>query len=351
VLLSRHKLTIRPGPQFPKVWYKDEGGRDKFISVDAVLTDQHNNIVTDREVPLRVVLTYEGDPDAEVKNQSILKLSNDTIPKVSRDGRVFLKVRIEEVSKNHQKQAFCVKIQPDTSYSPANNDIAMHVSPPITVKSKRNKRNRTRELKSAGEKKARPEPTLAASSVLGMSGPAAAAPFAADQIDSLRNNGDSALVLGMVRSWCSFVVDGMRTMEWQHVGFEVVEGGQINLHRPLYRCPGCWAYKDTLREPVHRPDCTLARALQGYRKCNIDEQLSRMVSAIKQDGKSNQSKPHVNISSTSTGVPSTITNSMKGTAPFLPPSPVLQSGVSIPSGLQPPQPTPSKQFVSCTTVP
>eukprot|EP00954_Amorphochlora_amoebiformis_P000656 51473-Amorphochlora_amoeboformis.AAC.2 len=159
-----HKLKIRPTPAFPKVWYKDEGGRDKFIPLNAVLEDQNMNIVPDRcanrlrhvlrliscscrEVPIRVVLTYEGDVDSEVKNQSILKLSNvisntrDSLAKIGRNGRVTLRVRIEEVSKNHQKQAFCVKIVPDTSYSPTFFDIAMDVSPPITVKSKRNKRN------------------------------------------------------------------------------------------------------------------------------------------------------------------------------------------------------------------
>ena len=81
-----------------------------------------------REVPLRVGLVYEtgetGD-NVEVKNQSILKLSNvrtfyvavevevcafhslfdqDSVTRVDKTGKVVLRVRIEEVSKNHQKQ-------------------------------------------------------------------------------------------------------------------------------------------------------------------------------------------------------------------------------------------------------
>jgi len=284
-LQSRHKLSIRADPNFPKVWYKDEGGRDKFININAVLVDEHNAIVLEREVPLRVVLTYEGDSDNEVKNQSILKLSNDSTPNIGRNGMVTLKVRIEEVSKNHQKQSFCVKIAPDTSYSPANYDIAIDVSPAITVKSKRNKRNR-KELKGGAyaDKKSKLDASshMAASSLLDMAGPLAADNLS-QQMAKLRNSnnqGDFQLFLHMTRSWCQFVVDSMKSMEWQHVGFEVMEGGQLNLHRPLYRCPGCWAYKDTLREPRHRPDCVIQKALQTYNKCAVDESMGKIISVL-----------------------------------------------------------------------
>jgi hypothetical protein len=56
-------------------------------------------------------------------------------------------------------------------------------------------------------------------------------------------------------SWCQFVVKGLQNIEWQHVGFEVLEDGNINLHRPIYRCPGCWAYKDAIRNAVHLSNC------------------------------------------------------------------------------------------------
>ncbi|GAB5372175.1 hypothetical protein AAMO2058_001642900 [Amorphochlora amoebiformis] len=285
-----HKLKIRPTPAFPKVWYKDEGGRDKFIPLNAVLEDQNMNIVPDREVPIRVVLTYEGDVDSEVKNQSILKLSNDSLAKIGRNGRVTLRVRIEEVSKNHQKQAFCVKIVPDTSYSPTFFDIAMDVSPPITVKSKRNKRN----LRGSGrgnDKKARIDPTnhLASSSLLGMAGPVNSL-LSADQISKLQNNSDFGVALQMTRSWCQHVVQSLQAMEWQHVGFEVVEGGQLNLHRPLYRCPGCWAYKDTLRVPRHQPDCSLSVALNFYKR-HVDQSLKSLFSTLNGTVKSGTTKP------------------------------------------------------------
>eukprot|EP00468_Gymnochlora_sp_CCMP2014_P008082 CAMPEP_0167756402 /NCGR_PEP_ID=MMETSP0110_2-20121227/9368_1 /TAXON_ID=629695 /ORGANISM="Gymnochlora sp., Strain CCMP2014" /LENGTH=548 /DNA_ID=CAMNT_0007642513 /DNA_START=215 /DNA_END=1864 /DNA_ORIENTATION=- len=275
----RHKLSIRPDAEFPETWYKDEGGRDKYIHVHCVLVDSQNSVVQNREVPLRVVLTYEGDADNEVKDQSILKFSNDSHSKIHRNGMALLKVRIEEVSKNHQKQPFCVKVSPDTSYSPANCDIAIDVSPPITVKSKRNKNKNKRNLKSGRDKKARYDRGMAASSLLDMSGPLASTPFPAEQVAKLQG-GDLKTVLSLSRSWCQYVLETLKNMEWHHVGFEVLEGGQINLHRPLYRCPYCWAYKDTLREPRHHPDCRLAKALSSFKQMQIEENFEKLLNAI-----------------------------------------------------------------------
>lgn len=61
-------------------------------------------------------------------------------PRVDPNGTVNLRLRIEEVSKNHQKQAFRIKISPDTSFSPANCDVSCVLSSAITVRSKRNKK-------------------------------------------------------------------------------------------------------------------------------------------------------------------------------------------------------------------
>eukprot|EP00466_Bigelowiella_natans_P016518 jgi/Bigna1/72314/fgenesh1_pg.19_\ len=277
----RHKLKICPSSNFPKTWYKDEGGRDKFIPINAVLEDHDGKVVLKREVPLRVILTYDGDAETEVKNQQILKLSTDSMKKIESNGTALLKIRIEEVSKNHQKQAFCVKIEPDTSYSPANYDIAMDVSPAITVKSKRNKRGRKDQLRNLDKKsKFDTSSHMAASAMLNMTGPVAPSPLSAAQVAKLQGQEDFGLVMGMIKSWTQEVVQGLSQMEWQHVGFEVMEGGQINLNRPLFRCPGCWSYKDTLREPHHQPNCLIAKPLQMYKRCAINENISRLVKVV-----------------------------------------------------------------------
>lgn len=55
-----------------------------------------------RRVPLRLVLMY--DNMHRVQNQEILKLSPDSKLVIDEHGKATLRVRIEEVSKNHQKQ-------------------------------------------------------------------------------------------------------------------------------------------------------------------------------------------------------------------------------------------------------
>lgn len=58
--------------------------------------------VKSRRVPLRLVLMY--DNMHRVQNQEILKLSPDSKLVIDEHGKATLRVRIEEVSKNHQKQ-------------------------------------------------------------------------------------------------------------------------------------------------------------------------------------------------------------------------------------------------------
>ncbi len=49
-----------------------------------------------------------------------------------------------------------------------------------------------------------------------------------------------AAVHGVI-SWSQFVVKSLQDMEWQQVGWLEVSDDQP--HRPLHRCPACWAYK------------------------------------------------------------------------------------------------------------
>ncbi len=163
VMFSRHRIKVTTQP--PPVWYKDEGGRDKAIAVNAVLVDENDQPVRNREVPLKVMLLYEGDTEMEVKNQTILKIANEHPPKIDRTGKVALRVRIEEVSKNHQKQSFVVRVGPDPAYNPGNCDISADISTAVTVRSKRNKRRKTG--KDGEEIPTGPVPTAAAATAGG----------------------------------------------------------------------------------------------------------------------------------------------------------------------------------------
>lgn len=64
--------------------------------------------VKSRRVPLRLVLMY--DNMHRVQNQEILKLSPDSKLVIDEHGKATLRVRIEEVSKNHQKQARYIQL-------------------------------------------------------------------------------------------------------------------------------------------------------------------------------------------------------------------------------------------------
>ena len=242
----RHRLRITQQP--PATWYKDEGGRDKCISIHAVLVDADDRPVHGREVPLKVTLCYEGDEHMEVKNQSILKFPSDTtVNRVGSDGTVELKVRVEEVSKNHQKQAFVVRVAPDVVFSPTNHDIAADYTSAVTVLSKRNKRRK----KESGEHMTptmrgengltSPMSTLANSAIA-----PSASSLTADMLQSADFTPSAALsaTVTSIASWCQYVQRGLTSLEWQHVGFEITEEGQVHLHRPLHRCPSCWVYKD-----------------------------------------------------------------------------------------------------------
>ena len=255
----RHRLRITQQP--PTTWYKDEGGRDKCISIHALLVDSDDRPVHGREVPLKVTLCYEGDEHMEVKNQSILKFpSETTVNRVASDGSVELKVRVEEVSKNHQKQAFVIRVAPDVVYSPTNHDIAADYTTAVTVLSKRNKRRK----KEGSENMT---PTLMGQN--GLTSPmstlanSAIAPAASSLSASLLLSSDfkpsAALsaTVNSVASWCQYVHRGLTSLEWQHVGFEITEEGQVHLHRPLHRCPSCWVYKDASERSHIQPSAPL----------------------------------------------------------------------------------------------
>lgn len=121
-----------------EIWYKDEGGRDKCMDLMVQLVNCSGHLVTDRRVPLRLVLKYGGG--AVVAQQELFKISPDSKRVIEESGSATIKFRIDDVSKNHQKQPFAVMIAPDTVAFPQNADIGFAVSSCVDIKSKRNKR-------------------------------------------------------------------------------------------------------------------------------------------------------------------------------------------------------------------
>eukprot|EP00611_Tribonema_gayanum_P026934 TRINITY_DN6528_c0_g1_i1.p1 TRINITY_DN6528_c0_g1~~TRINITY_DN6528_c0_g1_i1.p1 ORF type:complete len:371 (-),score=137.85 TRINITY_DN6528_c0_g1_i1:680-1792(-) len=146
VTIVRYRLQVRDNPArpVPKEWFKDEGGRENCVEMQVHLLDKDGHEVTTRRVKLRLVLLY--DNLGRVQNQEILKLSPDSKMAIDDEGKAMLRLRIEEVSKNHQKQAFRIKVEPDTDDNPTAVDVSSDVSPPIAVYSKRIKNFNSEQL-------------------------------------------------------------------------------------------------------------------------------------------------------------------------------------------------------------
>ena len=110
------------------------------MDVDVLLVDNLDRPVATRKVPLAVVLEYEEG--LKVVKQNILKVAQDSQLRIDSKGGARIRVRIEDVSKNHQGQQFRLRVMPDVKQEPLTHDISSDVTTCVTVRSKRNKRNR-----------------------------------------------------------------------------------------------------------------------------------------------------------------------------------------------------------------
>ncbi|VEU41973.1 unnamed protein product [Pseudo-nitzschia multistriata] len=143
--LVNYKIRCKVEQDWESIWYKDEGGRDKCMEVSVAIYDKDGQLKTGENIPLKPVLCYEvgpGAPESKVANQDILRTLGTANLVLDKDtGRTKLRFRVEDVSKNHQGQNFCLKVGPETS-TKRYKDIAVAFTPPVNVRSKRNKRSR-----------------------------------------------------------------------------------------------------------------------------------------------------------------------------------------------------------------
>ena len=72
-----------------------------------------------------------------VAKQDFLHIQSDSVLCIQNSSRTTIKLRINDVSKNHQRQLFKIMVSPDTSSSPLLLDISSDMSSSIEVKSKR----------------------------------------------------------------------------------------------------------------------------------------------------------------------------------------------------------------------
>jgi len=234
MLAIRYRLTIEEH-NIRGTWYKDEGGKDKCIDLHLGLRDSNNELIVARKVPLRVSLLYESG--MKVLRQEILKINPDNKLLIDETGKALLRLRIEDVSKNHQKQSFIIQVSPDTGKHPLNSDISPAASIPIEVRSKINastRQKRTRDLAMSNSHALLPPSSTqrtdvksSASSVLPSS---LSLPANSTTIPGNAALSPSSAVTAMI-DWMYTAIESMLVMKWRQYGNERQPDGST---RPLY---------------------------------------------------------------------------------------------------------------------
>jgi len=290
--LITYKLGIVP-IDWEDIWYKDEGGRDKCMQVQVGLMNHKNEFVQSRRVQLKLTLMYESN-DGDVAHSIVMKqdiLNVFGAPRHFIDtetAKTFLRFRIEDVSKNHQGQGFIVQIKADTSKG-TNDDIAPSFTPSVSVRSKRNKRQRTTKDGSTSQYSYEPLNSPSGNSShkfvshpanVGAAAGIPATPIASqitrqahmqsssgnhdgfegiDDISSLRE-----AMRGVIR-WTEEVINGLYPLQWQVIGYAQYPDGTLDYNRPYHSMPN--------------PNARISKVLSMYSE-NTREQLRVLLDAV-----------------------------------------------------------------------
>eukprot|EP00977_Amphora_coffeiformis_P026121 scaffold24070_cov92-Amphora_coffeaeformis.AAC.3 len=222
ITLVRAKLQVSVGDDWTDVWYKDEGGRDKSIETIVSAYDQQNNLLRD-SIQLEIKLCYDSIGTPAVSNQDILKrLGSDRALQIDpKTGRAKVRYRVEDVSKNHQGQNFTLLISAAAKSNGAT--IAPAKTPPVNVRSKRNKRQRTGSARGS---------SLEFS--MTNSGTAIAPPSSADRLGTFMSNEQLREAVQDVIRWSEEVVNGMYHIQWRVMGYASNADGSVDYNRPYH---------------------------------------------------------------------------------------------------------------------
>ena len=128
-IVVRYQLLVDP---VISPWYKDLGGKENAIELRLTLVDCDFQLVKTRKVPLTLTLYYESK--ILVQSQGILRILGSS--SIGETGEAIVRIRIDEVSRSHQRQNFVILIAPNTDRDPRNNDISPVFTTPIDVMSK-----------------------------------------------------------------------------------------------------------------------------------------------------------------------------------------------------------------------
>ncbi len=270
-VVVKYALEIVDGERpIPDQWFKDEGGRDNCVAFGVRLVDSEGREVLDRNVQLHLTLLYKNMHP--VANQDILKV----LPRsewslgsqsdgVKGQSGGFFRIRIEEVSRHHQKQAFRIGVEAEPVGHERTLDIRHGASKPIVVLSKRILRktkwkaeHKERPHQNWGNEQSTPTGGLASRHRLigqnnvdnkvgkrrGSSGQAVPPRGKVHGMNVPMDCGFVELTemppsafyraLKSVISWSKEVVNSLTAIEWKLIGYETLPNNQSNFDRPLY---------------------------------------------------------------------------------------------------------------------
>ena len=200
---------------WPQVWYKDEGGRDKCMQVIVRLVDREGQPVLSRCFQIHLTLVYDNDTRSPVLRQDILRLLGQRKNYIDPEtGCAIVLFRIEDVSKNHQGLSFIIRVDTEASID----DVASAFSPPVSVRSKRNKRSREVTPIDANI-----SPT--ALDVLAFS---PSRSHGTTDFPAIQN------ALKRVIEWSSAVIQGLYPLRWSVLGFTQLSDGSLDQSQPFH---------------------------------------------------------------------------------------------------------------------
>eukprot|EP00550_Attheya_septentrionalis_P005488 CAMPEP_0198296388 /NCGR_PEP_ID=MMETSP1449-20131203/32261_1 /TAXON_ID=420275 /ORGANISM="Attheya septentrionalis, Strain CCMP2084" /LENGTH=770 /DNA_ID=CAMNT_0043996991 /DNA_START=353 /DNA_END=2665 /DNA_ORIENTATION=+ len=276
----QYKIFIPPSMEWETIWYKDEGGRDKAIQVLAELQGRDGTLVTGRRVPIQLTLVYETDHRAPLKvlKQDILRSLG--APRQCIDqatGQTVVRFRVDDVSKNHQGQNFVLEVAPADGLDERFPDIGPGYTPPVNIRSKRNKRHR-----SSGT----PKPTTpsATAEFQPNPGPPELYPRSvgnkshSQHQEGLRGVSDVGKLREAMKgviSWTEEVVNGLHPLQWQHIGYAQFPDGSADYSRPNYS--------------MSNPNACISKILSMYSETTRD-QLQDLLSAVENTQKQGQTQ-------------------------------------------------------------
>ncbi|ETW02798.1 hypothetical protein, variant [Aphanomyces invadans] len=266
ITIVQEKLVVTEQP--PDVWFKDEGGRDKCMTIQVQVEAAPGHTVSQRIIPLELTLLYDSGDVVQTSavatspSTGILKLFPDLRPNIT-NGHVSISFRIEDVSKNHQNHSFVLQIAPESSNVYA--DISSVRTAPVAIRSKRNKRRLGLKSPSNNTASSPSEVTSGAQRPRALPTPVHhSTPTHACSNDKtpMNRRHTTATPHNLPRARPTWT-DTMQ--EWKLVGYEIHEhDGSMNKQAPIYRCLACLALTDVSQQASHAPTCVYFRQQQQH---------------------------------------------------------------------------------------